>query len=92
MKLNISPTGLAITRRFFLAFDIALTQSRGRSIRAFTEKHDINYWNFSTFKKDPSRRALKAEWLAYIVEDFGVNADWLLTGVGNIFKSTGNPK
>ena len=84
MKLTTTPTGMAITKRFFLALDVAINQRKARGIRTFTESHGINYWNFSTFKKCP-------EWLAWIVEDYNVNAEWLLTGVGMMFKTPNNP-
>jgi hypothetical protein len=91
MKLTTTPTGMAITKRFFLALDVAINQRKARGIRSFTESHSINYWNFSTFKKCPDGRAIKSEWLAWIVEDYNVNAEWLLTGVGMMFKTQNNP-
>ena len=87
MMLNISPTGQAITKRFFLILDVVTNQRKIRGLKTFTDNHGINYWNFSTLKKDQDKRMLKAEWLAYIVEDFNVNAEWLLTGIGNMFKN-----
>lgn len=92
MMLNIAPTGAAITKRFFLVLDVAIAQRRIRGLKTFTDRHGINYWNFSTLKKDQNKRMLKPEWLAYLVEDFGVNAEWLLTGVGSMFKTLNNTK
>lgn len=92
MMLNIAPTGAAITKRFFLVLDVTISQRRIRGLKTFTDKHGINYWNFSTLKKEQNKRMIKPEWLAYIVEDFNVNAEWLLTGVGNMFKTSNNPK
>ena len=92
MMLNISPTGAAITKRFFLVLDVAIQQRKIRGLKTFTNKHGINYWNFGTFKKDQEKRLLKPEWLAYVVEDFNINAEWLLTGVGNMFKTFNNTK
>lgn len=91
MKLTTTLTGIAITKRFFLALDVAISQRKARGLRSFTESHGINYWNFSTFKKNPDGRAIKSEWLAWIVEDYDVNAEWLLTGVGVMFKTSNNP-
>ena len=92
MMLNIAPTGVAITKRFFLVLDVAISQRKIRGIKTFTDKHGINYWNFSTLKKEQEKRMLKPEWLAYIVEDFNINAEWLLTGVGSMFKIQNNTK
>lgn len=90
--LNIAPTGAAITKRFFLVLEVAISQRRIRGIKTFTDRHGINYWNFSTLKKEQNKRMLKPEWLAYVVEDFDINAEWLLTGLGNMFKNSSNTK
>lgn len=86
MIIKITPTGMAIAKRFALTLDVLINQRKLRGIKTFTDAHDINYWNFSTFLKEPTKRVLKTEWLAYLVQDYNVNADWLLTGVGNMFK------
>ena len=88
--MNISPDGVAITKRFFLAIDVLITQKKLRGLNTFTKRHDINYWNLNTLKKDPEIRVLKPECLAYLVQDFGISAEWLLTGVGNIMKESKN--
>lgn len=92
MGLNITPTGAAITKRFFLALDVLVGQRRIRGVKTFTDLYGINYWNLSTLRKEPDRRLLKPEWLAYLVNDFEISADWLLTGVGSMFKMHDNDK
>lgn len=90
MRINITPEGIAITRRFFLALD-TLQMRRGlRGMKTFTDRYNINYWNLSTLKKEPERRLLKPEWLSHLVQDYGVNANWLLIGVGNMFANSKN--
>ena len=39
-----------------------------------------------TLEKDPSRDIFQPAWLTYLVEDYGVSAQWLLTGVGEFYK------
>lgn len=92
MGLNITPAGAAITKRFFLALDVLVGQRSIRGVKTFTDLYGINYWNLSTLRKEPDRRLLKPEWLAYLVIDFGISADWLLTGVGSMFKMHDNGK
>lgn len=92
MILKISPTGTAITKRFFFVLEVLILQRKIRGMKTFTNMHDINYWNFSTLRKDQNRRMLKPEWLAYLVQDFNVSAEWLLTGVGSMFKTSNNNK
>lgn len=83
--MKISPDGVAITKRFFLAIDVLITQKKIRGLNTFTTMYGINYWNLCTLRNDPSIRVLKPEFLAYLVRDFGISAEWLLTGVGSMF-------
>lgn len=86
MSLNITPAGVAITKRFFLALDVLIGKRTIRGLKTFTDLYGINYWNFSTLRKEPTKRMLKSEWLMYLVSDFDIDAEWLLTGVGGMFK------
>lgn len=90
MRLNIAPEGVAITKRFFLTLDTLITKRKLRGMKTFTDKYNINYWNLSSLKKEPERRILKVEWLAHLVNDYEVNANWLLCGRGNMFTSSKN--
>lgn len=86
MIIKISAEGVAITKRFFMALDILQAQRKIRGLRTITERYGLNYWNMATLKAEPERRVLKSECLAYLVRDYGVSAEWLLCGVGTIFK------
>lgn len=50
--------------------------------KSFTDHYNINRWNFSVLMKEPWREIFQVNWLAILCRDFGVNADWLLLGVG----------
>lgn len=88
MKLQISNEGVAITKRFFLAIDVLISKRELRGLQSFTKMYGLNYWNICTLKKEPSHRILKTEYLAYLVNDFGISGDWLLTGAGSMFKES----
>ena len=75
-----------IVRRFFEALQRLKTDRKIRGKQTFTREHEINRWNMNTLEKDPSRDIFQAAWLAYLVEDYGVSAQWLLTGRGNFYK------
>ena len=77
----------AIVRRFFLALDTLKDNQVIHGIMNFTDAHGINRRNLYQLRKDPERRIFQACWLTYLVQDYGVNAYWLLTGRGNIFGS-----
>lgn len=51
--------------------------------KTFTEKHGVNRWNLITLEKDHSRDIFQSAWLAYLVNDYGVSSEWLLTGRGD---------
>ncbi len=82
--LNISNEACAITKRFFLAIDILVAQRKVRSLNNFAQIYGINYWNLCTLRKEPKKRILKVEYIAYLVRDFNVSPIYLLTGVGSI--------
>lgn len=77
---------LAITMRFFHTIDVLRQMRKLRGLQTFTKKYNINYWNICTIKKEPGNHSIKVEWLYYLVRDYGVSADYLLTGVGNIMR------
>lgn len=72
-----------VTDRFFEAYDRLLADgllSRNRICREL----GIDRRNFEKQRSDHSRRILRADWLTYLVLNYGVSADWLLTGRGNM--------
>ena len=87
MTIKIAPEGVAITKRFFLALETLQMQKKIRGLRTFTEKYGLNYWNVSTLKAEPEKRLLKAEYLTYLVRDYGVSAEWLIMGTGPMMKN-----
>lgn len=86
MRLRISEEGIEITHRFFLAIDALRERKIIRGLKTFTDKYDINYWNMTTLKNEPTKRILKVEWLAHLVRDYGLSPSWLLTGSGKMFE------
>lgn len=74
-----------IVKRFFEAIYRLKTDGAIRGKKTFTEKYGINRWNFNTLEKSPERDIFQASWLTYLVNDYGVSASWLLTGVGEFY-------
>jgi uncharacterized membrane protein YkvA (DUF1232 family) len=81
--MNVSPTGVAITQRFFEAIAMLKSQRRIRGLQTFTRAHDINRWNMNTVKAKPETSVLKTEWIAYLVDDYDISPDWILFGRGS---------
>lgn len=84
--MNISPEGVAVTKRFFEAINMLKEQKRIRGLQTFTNAHNINRWNVNTVKAEPETRVLKPEWMVFLVQDYNISAEWLLTGKGGMFK------
>lgn len=74
-----------IIKRFFQTLDFLKEAKVIRGRQTFTRMHGINRWNMNTVEKKPSSDMFQTAWLAYLVEDFGISANWLLTGKGNMF-------
>lgn len=84
--MKISNDGQKITKRFFEAMDALKESGHIRGIQTFTTTYDINRWNLYTVKNNPERSVLKPEWIYLLVKDFGVSADWIITGRGEMFR------
>lgn len=89
-----TPDSQSVVRRFFEALDAVVKEKndlRGRA--TFCRKYEINRRNLYQLEQDMSRDIFQSAWLTYLVRDYGVSADWLLTGRGEIKKkSVGRPK
>lgn len=73
-----------IIRRFFQALQYLKDQRIIRGKQTFTRRFGINRWNMLTVEKEPSRDMFQTAWLNYLVTEYGVSAEWLLTGRGAI--------
>lgn len=81
-----NPENAKIVERFFIALESLITPHRIRGVKTFTDIYGINRMNLYQLKKDMGRGIFKPAWLSYMVRDFGISAEWLLTGTGTIFK------
>jgi transcriptional regulator with XRE-family HTH domain len=79
------PDSSAIIVRFFEALQ-ELKRLKIINKTNFAKKYGINLRNFWQLERDKSRDIMQVAWLSYLVNDFGVSADWLLTGKGEIMK------
>ena len=84
---NISNESLRINERFFEALDILKRQRRLSGIYGFALKYNAVLGNLYNIK-NKKHGIIKAEYLSYLVRDFGFSARWLLTGEGNMFNDS----
>lgn len=79
-----TPDSQKIISRFFQALYFLKDHHIIRGKQTFTAKFKINRWNMNTLEKDMSRDIFQPAWLTYLVEEYNVSAEWLLTGRGNM--------
>ena len=71
--------------RFFGVIRWLISEKRIRGIATFTNRYGINRRNFQQLEKDLAKLGVfKPCWLSYLVNDYGISADYLLTGNGKI--------
>ncbi len=80
-----NPDSVKVVERFYHVFELLLASKEIPTIVSFTEKYDINRRNFYHSKSDYTRDIFQMAWLTYLIEDYGVSAQWLMTGRGKIF-------
>lgn len=82
--LKISPDALPINRRFFETLKSLKQRGELGGVFGFAKKYKISYANLYTIKTK-EQGSVKVEFLMYLVRDYNVSAQWLLTGKGNMF-------
>lgn len=73
-----------IIKRFFEALYYLKSEHEIRGKQTFTAKFGINRWNMNTLEKDMTRDIFQPAWLTYLVAEYGISPEWLLTGRGEI--------
>ncbi len=77
-----------IVKRFFEALYALKARGDIRGKQTFTNRYGINRWNLNTLEKNPASDIMQMSWLAYLISDYGVSAEWLMTGKGEMFAKT----
>jgi hypothetical protein len=85
-KNNTSLAGQQIVTRFYIAVHELINRKELRGVQTFTRLYGIDRRAFKTVEANPQRKMFDTGWLNYLVRDFNVNPEWLLTGRGFIFK------
>lgn len=83
----------AIQNRFFEAINILIAGGKIAGLRTFCLNYDLHEAKYSTLRtefQDPAKvsryKFIDLNSLYYLVKDFNISADWLITGRGGMFK------
>lgn len=87
MIIRVSKEACEVTKRFFTALEYLKQRRIIHGLKTFTDKYNLNYWNITTLKNEPEKRFLKIDYIIYLCRDYGINADWILFGRGEMFNN-----
>lgn len=70
-----------IVTRFFEALAYLKESHQLRGVKTFCDRYGIHRRTLQRIQKEHSTE-LRPSWLTCLVRDYGINAQWLLTGEG----------
>lgn len=85
MKATSNPESEAIRTRFFDAIE-ELKKMKRTNLTTFARDYGIDQSNLLKLKK-AERKPIPGWYLAVLVRDYGISAEWLLLGTGQMLKS-----
>ena len=77
-------SSVSIVQRFYQAWDYLYAAKRIESKRDFCETYALDRRNFDRLRNEP-QRLFQVHILSILVCDFGISAEWILTGKGSMF-------
>ena len=80
-----NPINSKITGRFYEAIRLLLASNKLRGRQTYCRLYGIDKRNFYLQESDLTRSILQLFWIVPLVEVYGINANWLFTGEGNMF-------
>lgn len=71
-----------IVSRFFEAIGWLKETRRIRGLQTFARSCGVDRRSLRRLMAQPDKYSLKVGWVVHLVREYGINADWLLTGEG----------
>lgn len=76
---------IEIVGRFFEAMAWLKQTRRIRGLQTFARTCGIDRRSLRRLMAQPDKYGLKVGWVVHMVRDYGINAQWLLTGEGQMY-------
>ena len=76
---------IEIVGRFFEAMNWLKQTRRIRGLQTFARTCGIDRRSLRRLMAQPDKYGLKVGWVVHMVRDFGISAQWLLTGEGQMY-------
>lgn len=88
---TVSVQTQGVQRRFFEAIDLLVAQGKLAGLQTFCDEHGLHRAKYSNLRSglrktehDSRYRLIDIDALIYIVKNYGIGAEWLLTGNGKM--------
>lgn len=81
-----TPESKQIMTRFYTALDAIIARKDIRGVQTYCRLYGIDRRNFVAQRKDLDRSIFELSWMQPMIKQYSVNAEWLLTGYGEMFK------
>ena len=82
--MDINALSKGIKERFFMALDTLKSKGVIRGVGTFAKMHGLNASNLRMYRYRDNWE-VSSEYLYYIIRDFGISSNWLITGQGSMF-------
>lgn len=75
---------IVIVGRFFEALAWLKESRQIRGLQTFARSCGVDRRSLRRLMAQPEKYSLKVGWVVHLVREYGINADWLLTGEGQM--------
>lgn len=83
---NYSEQTIGVMVRFYEALDAIKDNKTIRGTATYCTRHNIDRRHLIAQRKDLGKGYFEVSWIVPMVTDYGISANWLLTGKGAMMK------
>lgn len=80
-----NPESIKIIDRFFEAFDALKAMGKIKRNQQFIDQYEIPKSTFYDSRRNRESDRFQISWLAHLINDYGISAEWLFSGKGKMF-------